>query len=110
MKRIIILAVLAVAGCATAPSQATDVAALQSGYLAAATAESLYISSGSASVPVIKQIEAYRLPAYNAIEPLVQAEESGASVVTAAETEAAQAALTALTAYLATQNISTGAT
>lgn len=93
------------AGCASPTPVASSVAGLQSAYIAAASAESVYISSGKASPAVVTQIEKYRLPAYNAIEPLVQAEESGTSVVTAAETEAAQLALTQLTAYLATQKI-----
>lgn len=104
-RHVIILGVAILAGCTATSSQASTVAALQSAYLAAATAESLYISSGKASGTTLKIIEEYRTAAYTAIEPLVRAEESGAAVVTAAETEAAQAALTELTTYLVSQNI-----
>lgn len=91
------------AGCANAPID--TVASLQSSYIAASAAEGIYISSGKANPAVVGQAEKYRLPAYNAIEPLVQAEETGTSPVTAAEIEAAQAAIAALTTYLAAQNI-----
>lgn len=86
-------------GACALSTSAGQVASLQSAYIAAASAESVYISSGQAKPAVIAQLEQYRLPAYNAIEPLVKAEEAGTSPVTAAEIEAAQVALSALTTY-----------
>jgi hypothetical protein len=104
IKRLALFGLLCLlAACATTP--AGVVAELQSGYLAAAGAESAYIASGKATVPVVDQIETYRLAAFNDIEPLVKAEESGGSVVDTAKVEAAQAALTALTNYLSTEKI-----
>jgi hypothetical protein len=61
---------------------------------------------------VLKQIGTYRTQAYAALQPLETAAECVpsatapcASVATAAETEAAQVAVTKLTSYLTTQGI-----
>ena len=104
MKRFILAAsILALAGCASNQNQI--VAGIESGYIAAESAELVYEQSGHATAPIIKQAETYRLQAQAAIAPLLAAAEAGGSVATAAEIEAAQAALSQLTAYLTTNGI-----
>lgn len=99
MKRLLALAGIALlSSCAVSQNQV--VAGLESGYIAAESAELVYQQSGRATAPVIRQIETYRVAAQQAIAPLMTAAETGGSVATAAQMEAAQAALTALTNYL----------
>lgn len=93
------------AGCAT--SQNAVVAGIESGYIAAESAELVYIQSGKADPAIVKQAETYRIAAANAIKPVLSAAASGGSAATAAEVEAAQAALAALTGYLAANDITT---
>lgn len=98
MKIILLSAFALLASCATSQNQV--VAGLESGYIAAESAELVYQQSGHATAPVVAKIETYRVDAEQAIAPLLTAAETGGSVATAAQIEAAQAALTQLTAYL----------
>jgi len=92
-------------GCAT--DQNAVVAGIESGYIAAESAELVYIQSGKANPAVVKQAETYRIAAANAIKPVLAAAASGGSAASAAEIEAAQTALSALTSYLVANGITT---
>lgn len=108
------LSALALAGCAalgitsatvTADST-TGVAALIAGYSVAATGEATYIALPTCSATVtalcsdpsvVSQMRADDQTAFNLLSPLATAAETDpATVPTAAETEAVQAAITAL--------------
>lgn len=102
------VAVGLLAGCAA--GQNSVVAGLESGYIAAESAELVYEQSGHATAGTIRQIETDRLAAEQLISPLVATAEAGGSVTTTAELEAAQAALTTLTNFLIANGVTpTGA-
>lgn len=68
-------------------------------------AATAYAKSPIADPAVVAQIKALDNTAYNAIHPLVDTATSGGSVVTAAEAEAAQAAISALASYLTAHGV-----
>jgi PKD repeat protein len=108
-KLAFVLPLLAMSGCSwlsstatttsTTPSPAQTVFTAASALSAAELAASAYESLPTANAAVKAQIKAYDNTAYNIVQPLVAAAASGQSVVTAAEAEAAQAAVTTLTNY-----------
>jgi hypothetical protein len=71
-----------------------------SAFTVAEQAASAYETMPTANPAIVTQIKAYDLQAYNAIQPLMAAEQAGTSAVTAAEVEAAEAAVTTLSTYL----------
>lgn len=106
-----LLGVLAIAAC-TSTSQVSTVAGLQTAYIGAVDVDNAYAALPTHSATVLKQIGVYRVAAFNALQPLVVAAECVptsttpcASVITAAETEAAETAVSQLTAYLVANNI-----
>ena len=54
---------------------------------------------------IVAQIKHYDAQAYNALQPLVAAAQAGGSVIDAVQFEAAQAALSAFTGYLAQHGV-----
>lgn len=133
MKRIALLAALALSGCAgvptltppvmppaTAPTAAPAPTAASNTpaevvYAAAASlsqAEVLakaYMQSSIADPAVVAEIKTLDNAAYNAIQPVLDDAAAGKSVISAVEASAATAALNALTSYLATNSITAGA-
>lgn len=106
-KPVIIAGALLLAGCAgTSTPSPADIAFAASASLDQAEVLALaYAKSPVADPAVVAKIKALDNTAYNAIHPLVDTAKSGGSVVTAAEAEAAQAALGALTSYLVSNGV-----
>src|SRR5258706_7768701 len=104
----LMLAGLALSSCSTsqtAPSPAEILFAASATLDQAEVAATTYAKSPVADRAVVTQIKAYDNTAYNAIHPLVEQARAGQSVVTLAEADAAQYAVSALSTYLATQGV-----
>jgi hypothetical protein len=136
VKRIALLAALALSGCAGVPTLTLPVLPPATAPTAAATppaptavgntpaevvyaaaaslsqAEVLakaYMQSSIADPAVVAEIKTLDNAAYNAIQPVLDDAAAGKSVISAVEASAATAALNALTSYLATNSITAGA-
>lgn len=86
------------------------VAAAEVGYTAAAHGELVYLHSSVADPAVTAELKRLDTQAYNALLPLRAAAQNGGNVVNSGELEAAQAAVTALTKFMAQHNIAAGNT
>lgn len=107
MRTALVALSLVLAGCtsATAISPPKDAAqtvyALDSAYFVAASAEAGYINGAAASPAAVTKIRQLDNIAYLALQPLNTLVQGNATPA-AADLAAAQAAVTALTSYLAT--------
>lgn len=96
------------AGCSTTGSAPTPTEAF---YAASATLNeaeiiaTIYVQSPGADPEIKAAIKAYDNTAYSAIHPLMEQVQAGQSVLTAAEADAAQTAVTALSTYLTAKGV-----
>jgi len=113
MKILSFCALLGLASCSTTNTDAQTVFALVGAYTAAATAEAAYLALPpcGAGTPVCSDpavavtMKHYDLQAYNALQPVLVAAQSGGSVIDAAALEAAEAAVSTLTSYQQQQGV-----
>lgn len=104
----IIYGACVLAGCTLSASAPTPTEAF---YAASATLNeaeiiaTIYVQSAGADPEIKAAIKAYDQTAYSAIHPLMEQVQAGQSVLTAAEADAAQAAVSALSTYLTAQRI-----
>lgn len=102
------IACILIAGCSTtasAPSPDTVFYAASATLNEAEIIATVYATSPGADPTVKAQIKAYDQTAYSAIHPLMEQVQAGQSVLTAAEADAAQSAVTALSTYLTAKGI-----
>lgn len=105
MKAIILCVCLALGACSASPTPATALYATAATLDQAEVLATAYVQSPAADPTVVAQIKQLDNVAYAAAHPVTSAAAAGGSPMTAAQAEAAQAALTALTNYLTSNGV-----